>query len=110
MLSRSERLPVQFFYREKSRLFKVGGLALRVFSKKAAAAAPNHSRFGVLIGARIFPRAVIRNKIKRTIFNAISRMKKDVPLGDYLIVPQAGAAEIGRDEAVETLKKLFERV
>ena len=78
MLAKKYRLSIQGLKRAGGRSYKTPFFTIKVFSSSG-----QFSRFGVIVLAR---GSVVRNKIKRRIFNGAALVLKQWPVADYLII------------------------
>lgn len=81
MLPKKLRLPIQEVISKKGKTHKNTFFTIKVFSNNL-----NFSRFGVVISKKVGKTAVVRNKIKRAIFNALRSVKDHWAIADYLII------------------------
>lgn len=81
------------------------------FSFKIAENNFKFSRFGVVISKKVSPKAVIRNKIKRIIFNFVRIKKFNLNSGkDILIIVYPETAKLKKEDIekeLTVLKKIY---
>jgi|SRR3990167_10826702 len=102
MLKKKHRLPIQFFLKRNGFTTKS-----RFFLLKEFISNQSENRLGVIISKKVSKLATQRNKIKRAIFSFFQLHKSSPQLRDFLIIVMAGAAELGKNEIISELKKLF---
>ncbi|KKQ23408.1 ribonuclease P protein component [Candidatus Wolfebacteria bacterium RIFCSPLOWO2_01_FULL_38_11] len=105
MLAKKFRLPIQQWFKEKRKFItrKSDFFIVRVSSNNLP-----YSRFGAIISLKVSKSAVLRNKIKRAIFNFIySKKLHEVPGKDILISVLPKASELTKQELEEKLKSLI---
>lgn len=102
MLPKKLKLPLQNFVGKRGRVIHAPLVTVKIFPPEMA-----HSRFGVVISAKVNKKAVIRNRIKRAIFNTIHGMLEQIPVADYVIIVAPATGKLDRGELQETIYKLL---
>jgi len=103
MLSKKYRLPVQSILNQRGLTSRS-----RYFFAKLFAPVKPYSRFGVIVSAKVAPKASGRNMLKRIIYSEIRRLSPQLPIKDYLITAQKGAYElVGNDGIISELNLLL---
>jgi len=105
MLAKKHRLPIQLFITKKGKIFKSPYFLLKIFPPKNS-----FSRFGVIISSKISKKAVVRNRLKRQIFDFFQKFRGRFPIADYLIIPFPGLAELNKSEFQKALTNIFNKV
>ncbi|PIR44371.1 ribonuclease P protein component [Candidatus Wolfebacteria bacterium CG10_big_fil_rev_8_21_14_0_10_31_9] len=106
MLAKKYKLPINTFLNKKTASLKQPPY----FNFKIISNNLNFSRFGVVISKKVSPKAVERNKIKRTIFNFIRTKKYHLNLGkDILIIVYPETAKIEK-EKIEKKLSVIEKI
>lgn len=78
---------------------------LVLYSFARGDAAGDDSRFGVSVGRKV-GNAVVRNRVKRTIREAIAELERDLPDGlDYVVLARPDAAELVEREGMRGVKE-----
>lgn len=78
---------------------------LVLYSFARGEAAGDDSRFGVSVGRKVGS-AVTRNRVKRTIREAIAELERDLPDGlDYVVLARPDAAELVEREGMRGVKE-----
>lgn len=91
MLPKRYKLPLG-----SSRLLKPKTLRYPHYVMKIGESPLPYSRFGVVIGSRVYPRAVDRNRIKRAFFNFIYRENLHlIPSHDIVVVVSRAVDNLG---------------
>lgn len=98
MLPKKLKLPVQEMISKKGRAYRAAPFTIKVFSSDKP-----HSRFGVIVSKQISKAAVVRNKIKRMIFNALALAKDKWPIADYLIIASQPIATLNQEQINDKL-------
>ena len=80
---------------KKGKSYKNPFFTIKVFSPDKP-----YSRFGVIVSKKVGKTAVVRNNIKRTIFNALEEVKNKWPLADYLIITNPKIVELDKDKKI----------
>ena len=96
MLAKKYRLPVH-------KIFKIRGRTSgnSYFSVKITGNTLGFNRFGAVIGAKVSKKAVVRNKLRRLIFNTVRQNYKNMesPSGlDVLIIMKPAAVNLSEQE------------
>lgn len=112
MLSKKLRLPIQLYFSVKGgssfRGKKTGKiLKSRYFLLKIFPTEFNYSRFGVVVSSRVSKKAVIRNRLKRIIFNFLKDKYKGLPISDYLFILYSSAASVKKEEIIDELRRIL---
>jgi ribonuclease P protein component len=102
MLTKKYRLPIQQFFKKTGKTIKSRYFLLKIFPTKL-----DYSRFGVIISSKISRKAVIRNRLKRTIFNYLKEKYRNLPIYDYLFILYPSAALAGKDEIINELIRIM---
>ena len=107
MLAKKYKLPIREFFIQKAKFLGKSpyfGIKIRQNNLK-------YSRFGVIVGKKVFPKAASRNKIKRIIFNFIKKEKLQLNPGQDVLIsvfPKAVILEkTNIEKEMESLKKIF---
>lgn len=101
MLAKKYKLPVAAFLRKKT----VGLKNQPYFNLKISFSELNYSRFGVVISKKVSPKAVVRNKIKRIIFDFLRKKHfQEFPGKDILIIIYPDAAKLEKEKLEEKLE------
>lgn len=78
---------------------------LVLYSFARGDAAGDDSRFGVSVGRKV-GNAVVRNRVKRIIREAIAELEQDLPDGlDYVVLARPDAAELVEREGMRGVKE-----
>lgn len=64
-----------------------------------------YSRISVIVGKSVDKRAVVRNRIKRTIMDAAQQCLVAIPIADYIMMTNGAAAKMTREEILIATKK-----
>ncbi|MBI5401262.1 ribonuclease P protein component [Candidatus Wolfebacteria bacterium] len=104
MLAKKYKLPIKEFLDKKPRISgRTEFFLMRIL--------PNNlkfSRFGVVISKKVSASAVVRNKIKRTIFDFLRIEKLHIPAGkDVLLTVLPPAAKLNKKELEEGLENVI---
>ncbi len=102
MLAKKFRLPIQLFFRRTGKSLKSRYFLLKIFSTETA-----FSRFGVIISSKVSKKAVVRNRLKRLLFNFLKEKQKDLPIADYLFILYPSITEADKKEIISELEKIF---
>lgn len=90
MLAKRYRLPIQNLKQARGRSYRGSFFTIKTFPS-----AKGFSRFGVIVSAK---GSVVRNRIKRRIFNAAGLVLKKWPTADYLIITREGVGRLNQKE------------
>lgn len=105
MIAKKYKLPIPEFLSKKPKITAKSAC----FSVRKLTNNLEFSRFGVIISKKTTPKAVNRNKIKRTIFNLIKTDKLNKKHGfDFLITVFLGVAELNKKEFEKKLGEVLE--
>ncbi len=102
MLAKKFKLPLQFFPGKRGKLLKTPYFTLRVFSSDLG-----FSRFGVTISAKVAPKAVRRNEMKRSAFTFFKDQAKSLPAADYWVTILSPAPSLPKADFVRELEKII---
>jgi ribonuclease P protein component len=91
-------------------LAKKGGKQFRSedFSATVAANTLDHPRFAVVTPAKLSKRAVVRNKLRRQIYDALGTKK--LKSGDYLIFPRSSMLNLTNAQVNLRLDSLLSKI
>lgn len=103
MLSKKQRLPIQFFVGKRGKLAKGSYFLVKIYDTKEFS-----SRFGVTVSAKVSKKAVERNRLKRMAYNFIQEYYKKIPVGDYWISVLPPAAKLEKENFQKELKKILD--
>jgi len=67
-----------------------------------------HPRFAVVTSAKLSKRAVVRNKLRRQIYDVLGT--KNLPSGDYLLFPRASMLNLTNEEIGFKLDSLLSKL
>lgn len=82
MIPKKNKLPAQLTFSLKARkTIQTRHLAIKVFSTNL-----DYPRFGVVISKKTAKSAVMRNKLKRAVFNAVKTIFNQINPADYLVI------------------------
>lgn len=104
MLAKQFRLPITISL-AGTPLFSDNSLSVKVQKNNL----PN-SRFGFVVGKGVDKRAVVRNRIKRSVRSLIEEKYLHVPGLDMLFILRAGSKSLTRKDFEERLTKIFEKI
>jgi ribonuclease P protein component len=93
------------------RVFKAGrrvGLPILALHWHADGA-PAGARLGLAVSRKVDPRAVGRNRIKRTLREAFRRMRGELAPADYVVVARPGAGACDREALLDAFHQLLRR-
>lgn len=100
MLAKEYRLPIQYLSTRKVESSKrTPILTIKIFKSDLP-----HARFGVIISKKINKIAPKRNLLKRSVFNFIQPLLKDINPADYLIIINKSGVE--KEELINELKNV----
>lgn len=102
MLSKKQRLPIQYFVGKKGKLLKNPYFLVKIYSSSE-----NFSRFGVTVSSKVAKKASQRNKLRRLAYNFLKDYYKEMPLADYWISVQHLAASISKENFIKELQKVL---
>ncbi len=71
---------------------------------------PAPPRLGLAVSRKVDPRAVGRNRIKRSLREAFRRRRADLAPGAYVVVARQAAAALDNRALVETFQRLLARI
>ncbi len=103
MLAKKYKLPIQDFLSKKPVHTKHSAF----FVLKKFMTSLSYSRFGIIISAKIFKKAVDRNKTRRFLFDFLSSRQQQLPTGDYLFILKNSYKDQLRTEVLIDLEKLL---
>ncbi len=105
MLAKKFRLPIQEWRKEKKETVSRKN---DFFAVKFRANNLKFSRFGAVVSSKVSKSAVVRNKIKRTIFDFI-RLKKIYQRAgrDFLIIALSRASRLKKEEIEKQLEQIL---
>lgn len=105
MLSKKYRLPIQSVLNQKGETTKG-----RYFFVKKYPTSNAYPRFGVVVSAKVAPKATGRNKLKRAVYAEIKQLLAQLKAKEYLILAQKGAYEaLGNDAMISELNILLKK-
>lgn len=78
---------------------KTGYFLCRIFP-----AEKNHSRFGLILGGRVYKKAVERNRGRRMIYGWFRDNEPQLPAGDYLVTALPALSRLTKEEMIKALK------
>ncbi len=93
MIAKKYKLPIQLFPGKRGKLLKSPCFTLKVFNPELG-----FSRFGVTISSKTAPKATMRNKLKRAVFNFFKENGPRLAVADYwltILSPAVGLSEEG---------------
>ena len=104
MLSKKYRLPIQKIYKIRGRF-----LGNKYFSVKIIKNNLDFNRFGAVVGTKVSKKAIIRNKLRRLMFNIIcDNYKNFEKIGfDVLIMIKPPIINLSKNEIKELLVKIL---
>lgn len=113
MLAKKYRLPIQNVIGEKAKVIKGQYFSIKIFPNSLP-----YCRFGLSVSKKVSAKAVVRNEIKRQIFNRIRKeffeSGKDSELlggNDFLIILYPEIGKLDKNEIThqfdEIINKLF---
>ena len=70
---------------------------------------PQSPRLGLAVSRKVDPRAVGRNRIKRTLREAFRHLRGRLPGGAYVVVARAGAAQADGAALRDAFERLLQR-
>ena len=101
MLSKQHRLPIQTVLGKAGRVLRTPYFSIKIFLSPLP-----HARVGVIVSGKVSKKAVRRNKIRRSIFNAFSRdFLNRNPGKDILIIANPKIMELKATELQSQLAK-----
>lgn len=101
MLKKANRILVQE-YRSQRGQAKRGTL----FSVKMFASMAPQLRVGVIVSRAVSPKATVRNRIKRSVYDFFASRIASAKPQDLLVIAQKGAATASKDDIIKELKEL----
>lgn len=106
MIKKKFKLPIQnFFNKRPAKPISSAFFVLKLFQPEF-----NYSRFGLVISAKLFKKAVDRNRMKRKIFDFLRLNQPNLPIYDYLFILRKEASSRNIDFILEDLRKLFDHL
>jgi ribonuclease P protein component len=104
MLAKKYRLPVHKIYKIRGRTFNSDYFSIKIVGNDLG-----FNRFGVVVGAKVSKKAVVRNKLRRLIFSAISGNFKNISnIGkDLLIIVKPTVIYLSKEEIKNQIIKLL---
>jgi ribonuclease P protein component len=106
MLKKIHRLPIQSTLTKRWRSSDES----QWFSIKAFPSSQKTPRFGIIIGKKVSPKAVERNRIKRAIASACQPLLESVSITDFLIIAKPAIKECTKEAITEAIKKSFNKL
>lgn len=108
MLAKKYKLPVKEFLDKKPRISgRTKFFLVRILLNNL-----KFSRFGVVISKKVSPSAVVRNKIKRIIFDFVRVNKLHLKLGKDILLTAIfqikKGEEVDKNKVEDNLKKILE--
>lgn len=77
------------------------------FTIKAYTSGIAHPRFGIVIGKKIDASAVVRNRVKRRMYDALGAVINHLPPADYICIMQPGVQNKTKEELLSELTAAF---
>lgn len=102
MLPKFHRLPIEGSRNRRGKSIASPYGTLKVFPPLAP-----HSRFGIVIGRGAAKRAVDRNALRRSFFNAARTVRTALPVADYLFITNPSLATLPRRDLQKMFLKIF---
>lgn len=102
MLSKNYRLPIGEFIGKRGREVRSAFFILKSFKAEKP-----HSRLGVIVSKRVFSRAVLRNHLRRRLFEFFRTHEQKIARSDFLLIALSKAAKLGEEELTAELQKIF---
>lgn len=65
-----------------------------------------YSRYAVVVGTRVFKKAVKRNTLRRMIMECVEKQRVSWPIADYYITVEPRCAHASREQIYESLISL----
>ncbi|HEY4500070.1 MAG TPA: ribonuclease P protein component [Candidatus Paceibacterota bacterium] len=106
MLPKKYRLPIQGVVGRKSRFTKKSDIFLLKFFNSTLP----HCRFGIIVSKQVAAKAVERNQIKRSIFQALQTYITMIPSMDVLIIVSSAIKRVPKAEIILQLEQCFKNV
>lgn len=104
MLAKKFKLPIQKINFKNSEIVRDDYFLIKIISNNL-----NFSRFGVVVSSKVFKKAILRNKIKRIIFNSIIINNFHLsPGNDILIIVSLKAVSLTKEKIQERIRNIFE--
>lgn len=107
MLAKKYRLPIHKIYKLRGRIFGNNYFSVKIIKNNLA-----FSRFGVVVGAKISKKAVVRNKLRRLIFNTIKENYKNFSKTglDMLIIAKPPVSNLSKQEIKNNILDFLKNV
>ena len=102
MVAKKNKLPVQSFIKKKGTGLKSPHVLIRVFKGEKA-----YSRVGAVVSRKVAPKATVRNRLRRVVFNYFNANLDQLPVRDYLVVLLGGVDRVNNKEITKELEKLL---
>ena len=102
MLAKRFKLPIQDAFKRRGNTLRSSGFTLRLLSSEQPM-----SRFAIVVGSSVFPKAVLRNRIRRIFFNIARGAAPALPCRDYLMIALPHARDLSIPEARAEIEQLF---
>ena len=101
MLAKKYRLPVQSAVGKKGKEMHFSHFLIKIFPSRLP-----YSRFGVVLKKGIAKKAVDRNRVRRTIFDAIRKMENAtaVPNRDIIAIVGKAAPQLKREVLISEIQ------
>ncbi len=101
MLAKKYRLPVRSVIGLKGLVRRGRYLTLKIFPAQRP-----YARFGVVVSAKVAPKAVERNRVRRALCGVAQPLLPTLPTAEYLLIAQSSAAIAG-DAIIKELRSLL---
>lgn len=112
MLSKKYRLPIQSVIGKRAKIIKSRYFSIKIFPNSLL-----YCRFGVSISKKVSAKAVIRNKIKRQIFNGIrkeffesGKSGKFSEGNDFLIILYPEIGRLDKNEITRQFNEIINKI
>ncbi|MDP3999450.1 MAG: ribonuclease P protein component [bacterium] len=104
MLAKKYRLPIQSVVKKSGQTARSRYFLLKFFPNQL-----EFNRIGVIISKKVAKGAVVRNKIKRTLFNSLKEFVKNGSNDkrDFLIIVSPQAASLNPEELKKEIQAIF---
>ena len=106
MLAKRYRLPIQSVVKKSGQTARSRYFLLKFFPNQL-----EFNRIGVIISKKVAKGAVVRNKIKRTLFNSLKEFVKNGGSNkrDFLIIVSPQAAPLPSEDLKKEIQELLKR-
>lgn len=106
MLAKHLRIPIQQYVGlgapRPQRTIREDFFSIRVYASTLP-----YARIGVVVGKSVDKRATARNRIRRTIMDAVQKRITTLPVADYLVMVNPAAQKMTRTEVTTATKNIL---